>query len=267
MRIMYDSTSPAAIPTTAEIVGGYCDGIYQWSLADWQRFPNAIHVPIACFATTNAGTVLDIETGCSTPGQAPHWVIMRRAAGVDPTVYVNHSNWDLTRAAFMLQGIPEPHYWLATLDGSQPWAPGLVAIQYAGSNMSGGHYDLSAVADYWPGVDPPNPDATAGSEVIVKEVPMPALIRSADPAHADSHGTGSVYLLDGNRKRWIPSPAAPLDAYRWVDQIAGALNITTGDPANHHITLVDNQVLDLFPEDGAAVAALKVSGSFTGTAA
>jgi hypothetical protein len=84
----------------------------------------------------------------------------------------------------------------------------------------------------------------------LQEVSMPALIRSADPNHQDAHGQGSVYLLDGNRKRWIPGAPAPLDNYRWVDQVAAALAITTGDPV-HHITPVDNQLLDLFPEDAA----------------
>jgi hypothetical protein len=97
-----------------------------------------------------------------------------------------------------------------------------------------------------------------------QEVTMPALIRSADPAHTDAHGTGSVYLLDGNRKRWIPGAPAPLDNFRWVDQVAAALGITGGDA--HHVTDVDNQVLDLFPEDSAGAAfPTKLSGAITAT--
>lgn len=91
---------------------------------------------------------------------------------------------------------------------------------------------------------------------------MPALIRSADHTHADAHGTGSIYLLDGNRKRWIPGAPAPLDNFRWVDQVAAALGITGGDA--HHVTDVDNQVLDLFPEDGPVVTSpTKIEGTFS----
>jgi hypothetical protein len=165
VRTCYDSTSANAIPTSALLVAGYVDGIYKWSLADWGRFPNAVHVPIACFASTNAGTVLDVETGCSIPAEAPGWALKRRAAGVDPTVYVNWSNWNLTRAAFIQQGVAEPHWWLASYDGKAEIPAGTVAKQYANTAMSGGHYDLSAVADYWPGVD--RPGGTAGSEIPV----------------------------------------------------------------------------------------------------
>ena len=59
------------------------------------------------------------------------------------------------RRAFQQQGVQEPLYWLATLDGSQPWAPGIVAIQTTNAAHSGGAYDLSVVLDVWPGVDSP----------------------------------------------------------------------------------------------------------------
>jgi hypothetical protein len=147
---MYDSTSPEDIPVTAELVAGYVDGSYAWSQAGWNRFPTTTpKVGISCLAT-NAGDVLDIEAGCAVPPQAPGWARARRQAGVDPTVYVNRSSWQQVRSAFMAQGVAEPWYWVATLDGTQlPLVDRVVACQYIGEPGSGGHYDLSIVRDDW----------------------------------------------------------------------------------------------------------------------
>jgi len=136
------------------MVAGYCDGPWRWSDADWARFPAAIKVRIALFGATNDGHVIDVEKSSQwTPAQLVDWAQRRRAAGVDPTVYMNRVTWPFVRQAFQAAGVHEPHYWLATLDGARPWQPGVVAIQYAGSALSGGHFDLSDVLDYWPGVD------------------------------------------------------------------------------------------------------------------
>lgn len=151
MRTMYDSVNPENIPTSATLVAGYVDGLYRWSDADWARFPNSIHVRIACFASTNDGVVLDVETGDATPAQAPGWVQRRRAVGIDPTIYCNTTIWPQVVAAFINAGVPQPHYWIAAYPGIGPTLyAGSVAHQYADP----GPYDLSVVADYWPGVDP-----------------------------------------------------------------------------------------------------------------
>ncbi len=150
MRTFFDAVTPGNIPTSAVGVAGYVDGRYRWSAADWARFPNAVHVPIAVFPSTNDGLVLDVETGDATPTQAPGWVRMRRAAGVDPTVYCSLAWWSTVRAAFVTQGVPEPHYWIAAYPGIGPALyVGAVAHQYADP----GPYDLSVVADQWPGVE------------------------------------------------------------------------------------------------------------------
>lgn len=149
MRTMYDSVNPNSIPANANIVAGYVDGLYAWK--SWARFPNAIKVRIAVFASTNDGHVLDIETGDATPAQGPGWVIMRRKAGIDPTVYCNASTWSAVRAAFQAAGVAQPHYWIAEYPGNGPVIQaGAIAHQY----QDVGPYDLSVVADYWPGIDP-----------------------------------------------------------------------------------------------------------------
>jgi hypothetical protein len=153
-RIMYDAVTASNVPASATLVAGYGDGYYN-NVAEFRaRFPHAIVVEIAVSSHHNLGVVLDVETGDATPTEAPGWVTMRRSAGVDPTIYCNSSTWPSVRAAFKAAGVAEPHWWIAQYDGDPSIFPGAVAKQYADP----GPYDLSSVADYWPGVDPQEPD-------------------------------------------------------------------------------------------------------------
>jgi hypothetical protein len=150
MRTMYDSVRAASIPRDAAMVAGYVDGGYRWTDSDWRLFPNAVKVRIAVFVSTNDGVVLDVENGDATPGQAPGWVRNRRLSGIDPSVYCSATAWPSVRAAFASSGVVEPHYWIAAYPGGGPTVPnGAVAHQYEDV----GPYDVSAVNDYWPGVD------------------------------------------------------------------------------------------------------------------
>lgn len=153
MRFMYDSVTASDIPVSAQMVAGYVNGPYQWSPADWTRFPDAVKVRIATHANINDGHVLDIEQGNATPDQAPGWVTMRRAGGADPSVYCSQSTWLTVQAAFRNAGVPQPHYWIAHYDNAAVLPDGAVAKQYANAPLAGGHYDLSIVADVWPGID------------------------------------------------------------------------------------------------------------------
>lgn len=158
-RLMYDSTQPGAIPEDAEMVAGYLSpSPYAWSVNEWDRFPNAVQVRIAVRASTNDGHVLDVEKGDATPAEAPGWVSMRRTAGADPSVYCSMSSWPAVMAAFVAAGVKQPHYWVAAYPGIGDNVPtGAVAHQFADSLSSGGDYDLSAVLDFWPGVDMTDP--------------------------------------------------------------------------------------------------------------
>jgi hypothetical protein len=151
---MADSTNVQDDPTSVQLVAYYIDGIYQTSVAPViARFPNAVLVPISAIGT-NAGIVGDVEPGCMSPAQGVAWVQMRRATGVDPTLYVNETyGWGPVRQAFQAAGVAEPHYWVANYDGVQSIPAGAVAKQYANPTLTHGHFDLSVVADYWPGVD------------------------------------------------------------------------------------------------------------------
>lgn len=149
MRKMYDSVNPARIPRDAQMVAGYVNGPYKWSAADWALFPNAVHVGIAVRASFDGGEVLDVEPGDATPAQAVEWVRMRRARGVDPTVYCSESTWPTVVRAFASAGVVPPHYFIAHYDGDERIPIGAVAKQYRNTP----DWDLSSVADYWPGID------------------------------------------------------------------------------------------------------------------
>ncbi len=147
---MHDSDNAASIPANAQIVA-YYPSIPNSVPRSFK--PGVTYITITGNAAVNACDVLDVETGLATPQQAPGWVQMRRAAGAIPTVYCSASPWPQVRAEFARQGVPEPNWWIAAYDGQATVPPGAVAHQYIDPPGSGGHYDLSAVLDYWPGVD------------------------------------------------------------------------------------------------------------------
>jgi hypothetical protein len=162
MRLMHDSVRASAIPTDAEVVGGYVDGAYAWSAADWNRFPDAVKVRISAVGTNVNAHVFDVEVGCIwPPAKVVPLVVAARKLGIDPTVYVNETNdWGPTRAAFDAAGVAHPHWWVANYDGryvNNVWITGVpadaVGKQFANPPMVGYHADLSYVRDVWPGVD------------------------------------------------------------------------------------------------------------------
>jgi hypothetical protein len=241
-----------AHPGQFSFIAGYVDGLYAWSAAQWALFPHATHVRIAVFASTNDGHVLDCEPGNQgDPGQAVDWVLMRRAAGVDPTVYCGRNTWWPTiRADFRARGVPEPHYWVADygVDQNNPQIPaGAIALQFADA----GPYDLSVVADYWPGVDPKPVPAQAPP----KEYPM-LIIRTID-------GTPDEYAQLDGRYWHIASPAdlttLVAACHAANVPVVNPLHTSSGEHANllasqqqaATVSLTDAQVAAL----GAAIAA------------
>lgn len=190
---MYDSITATDIPTTAAMVAGYLSpSRFAWTVADWQRFPNAVLVHIAVRASTDAGHVLDVEQGDATPGEAVAWVQMRRRAGADPTVYCSLHDLPTVMAAFTQAGVTPPHYWVAHYDGQAVLPAGVVAKQYTDAPASGGHYDLSVVADYWPGVDPHPVKPEAEMELTDKLDPNATQGTVNEALNAVLYGIGGV---------------------------------------------------------------------------
>lgn len=173
-RTMYDSLNPDAIPLDAELVASYIDGANAPAPGWQQRFPSSRVVEIARNSTTNAGQVGDVESTDMTPQGAVAWVRLRRAAGQVPTVYCNDSTLPAVQAAFQAAGEPMPEVWLAHWGEAPNLPAGAVAFQYANSTMTGHDYDLSVVADYWPGVDPaPDGSPAPAPELPLADTPQP----------------------------------------------------------------------------------------------
>lgn len=149
---MYDSTNIYDIPTSAQMVGYYVDGLYAYPYATVRkRFPNAVLVGISAIGTDN-GVVGDVENGDLTPSESVDWVLARRRAGVDPSLYFSISQLATVQAAFKARGVPMPHVWDAYWTAVPHIDNGAYATQYDHPPHSGGHYDLSKVVAYWPGV-------------------------------------------------------------------------------------------------------------------
>jgi hypothetical protein len=214
---MFDSITPADCPPGAQLIAYYIDG--EWAkTADEVRasHPSEILVPISAVGT-DAGLVLDVERGNASPGFAPGWVSQRRAAGVTPSVYCNLSTWPAVRAAFAAQGVAEPPYWVAGWDGIADIEAGAVAEQYGNPIYTHGHYDVSQVSDYWPGVDPapaPSPSPSDLGGLTVSEVeflytqiqkvasaagvaldPLPRIVPAPAPAPAPSPPPARTYIV------------------------------------------------------------------------
>lgn len=162
-RTMYDSTRPDDIPPDAEMVAYYVDGKYTWPQAWIDRFPNAVKVSISAIGMKSA-MVGDVEEGCIWPPEnAVDWVLDARRNGFDPTIYCNQLNhWQWIAAEFEHRNVPMDKWWVANYDGNSTIPAGAVAKQYKHPPQIGKHYDLSAVADYWPGVDTTEGDDMAG---------------------------------------------------------------------------------------------------------
>lgn len=255
-RTLYDGIAADVghIPANAQMVAGYVDGLYAWSAADWARFPHAVKIRIAVFASTNDGHVLDCEPGNQgDPSQAVDWVLMRRAAGADPTVYCGRNTWWPTiRADFQARGVPEPHYWVAdySVDRNALVAPApALALQYEDA----GFYDLSIAPDYWPGVDAP----PVQPPILPKDIDMILLTGFNGPAVAALSGGLLWNVQDGaavNAYKAAGVPIATIDAAEYA-AIVAAVAAAKSAPVT-----VDATAL------GTAIAAgLHIPTAFTGT--
>ena len=139
LGIMYDSDTPSAIPSTAWAVAGYIDGEPgTWTPADWARFAGAYTLTISRRADVQAD-FLDVESGAASPSDVPGW----RGKGF----YCSISMRPQVVIACAAAGVPLPKWWAAGYTGRPYCETGAVATQYADSNTSGGHYDLSTVSD------------------------------------------------------------------------------------------------------------------------
>lgn len=227
MRTMYDGISPTRLPYGAQLYAGYDDGRWPDAYTIANRFPG---IPVVRITTTwgdNAGDVLDVERGDATPEQAPTWVARRRCAGATPTVYCSLSAWPTLKDVFSADAMPEPNWWVADYTLTAADLPaGAVALQYASTPG----YDVSVVADYWPGIDPVPPTATSVRKTVERMgvITMSVQIRTGIVVVEGVSGGHKVAFVADVAKAKTP------DAYSVIDLsdrataagVAGAASFT-----------------------------------------
>ena len=129
-QVAFDAihTNRPHIPKNPFAVGGYINGAilsFQWTVDDWDAFPNAYHIRINVTGDPSRGDALDVETGDATISNVEPWII-ERATGTGATkkpllVYCNRTNLAACINARDAAHAKSGHYafmWCATLDGT-----------------------------------------------------------------------------------------------------------------------------------------------------
>src|SRR5262249_50077220 len=150
----------------SDIAAGDGTGPGKWPARAYQRFRRIEHARIDCGGTKpEKAEILDVEEGCSDVHKAVTWVKKRKAVfpGANPPIVdCNHSTSASLSQAMRAAGLHvnnDCRLGVTTLDGTKKISPmrGVSAVQYAGEDITGGHYDESIVYDdnWRPGDDMP----------------------------------------------------------------------------------------------------------------
>jgi len=166
-RIMRDSDTPTDIPIRGtDIAAGYVTGGGKWPAKAYARFRGLEKARIDCRGTKpGKADILDVEPGCADRQRAVTWVKERKAAfpgAYPPIIYCSLDPLPRILSAMNAGGlhlVKDFRLWIATLDGTKRIRDmrGVTAVQYAGADITGGHYDESIVYDdnWHPGDDFP----------------------------------------------------------------------------------------------------------------
>ena len=156
-RTMYDSVTVSALPTDGDLYLGYVDGIrthdnYNEVRA---RFPHATIVKCTVTGGTLDAQFGDIENGDMSPASGAAWAKRKVDAGQHPTLYMSLSVWPSVQLEVAKLGITgKVSYVVACYDNKPVIPAGAVGKQFIDHGPHGENYDISVIADYWPGVDP-----------------------------------------------------------------------------------------------------------------
>lgn len=149
-RTFYDAIYADNLPADGDGYLGYDDGNWPDETAIAAKFPDKLVILITVNPNDNKGVVGDGPPDNGTWQQWVGWVVKRRAAGEDPWLNTNTSNWTAGQAAFNAAGVTQPHWWVAKYDNDPTIPDGALMKQYASNDK----YDTSSAADYLPGIDP-----------------------------------------------------------------------------------------------------------------
>lgn len=178
---MYDSTDVAAFPRRAKMAAAYVDGLYVTYDELCRHRPDLRRIVMISVNGSKAADVIDRETGDVSAARAAELVDQ----AVVHSIYVNLASLGEVLRALAHHNLQHTPIWTAHWTGRKhicganclkpyrlPYAPNVVATQYADPKTSGGHYDVSLVAAHWPGVDLETPakGLTAAQRAAVTRV-------------------------------------------------------------------------------------------------
>lgn len=200
-------------PASIDLIAYYVDGNYVPSRQALDRFAGKVHVPISVNLSGNAGIVLDGPPDNGSVSEVPGWVDRAWRRGVTPTVYTDRSMWAEIVQAINNAGVRQPLWWIAQWNGDASMIPGAIAHQY---ETVANRYDLSVVADYWPGIDPaptspgaPSRGGGGGGTTTQKPSPPPGptpqQIEAEDKVLLVSTPQG-IYVLSGSLYAPVATP-------------------------------------------------------------
>ena len=115
----YDAATPQNVPSGV-YAGVYVNG-YAWPERQVKRMARVFRISVhrESFWAKYARCI-DVENGAALPEDVPPFIHTRRAHGHnDATAYVNRSNWLAVYNHVKDAGMPEPLWWVSTLDGTQ----------------------------------------------------------------------------------------------------------------------------------------------------
>jgi putative peptidoglycan binding protein len=164
-RIFVDSTTFTDDPTNVDGVMVYINGHYGvvTQAALEARYPHARfgHAWIDVNGSRPDADIRDWETGDKS-GDLEDWVKKHNAHSgkLDAVIYCNKSTILEVRSKTKSQRLGKDYYlFVATLDGSQYKADGIIACQYQGQAQTHGHFDRTVVYDdrFWDKTGPSIP--------------------------------------------------------------------------------------------------------------
>jgi len=153
MKTMFDAVNINNLPTGAEMVAGYVNGLWPTYHELQKRHPHAQVVSISISADTLAD-VLDVEKYDATATQSLGWARAMRAKRRPPIIYTSAANVNAVLDVFTAAGEPHPYLWVAEWNNEPHLYPGSVATQWAnGTHTYPGladGCDTSLVSELWP---------------------------------------------------------------------------------------------------------------------
>ena len=165
LRKFYDSTTVRDLPGDGAGYLAYVDGNYANYTQVKARFPRKPVVKITVTGRTFDAHMADVEAGDLSPASGAVWAKGKLARKEFPTLYFPESSRAAVVSALRANGVdpakvgmfPAQYNAKAALNhpddvGHQYLHGDLKAIGPTG--YSGGHYDVSVVRAYWPGLDP-----------------------------------------------------------------------------------------------------------------